>query len=160
MIDLPVRVSNPPVRLLTAFQEAHPGQSPSFIVQAPGRDIWAAATVGSGGLFRLQAPDLRGRAVFSRRSAKSGRTVLRRPLPYWARYPAGVVADLCGGPLEVSGFQAVALGQEAQGPRYLFSLGLVVAALLHEISGEPYSGEELIEVVERVRRDYAYIQTT
>src|SRR3990172_3911763 len=42
--ESPVKLDiNPPLRLLAAFQDTYPDQTPKRIVQAPGRDMWLAA---------------------------------------------------------------------------------------------------------------------
>ena len=146
---------NPPLRLMAAFQEAFPGAKPDHIIQAPSREMWVAALMRDSGEFTLHVPDAgSGRAVFNWRSAKLKRTTLNRPLPSWARYPAGVIMTLCANGLDTTGFDAVVAGEEPEGPRYEYGMGMAFAALLHTIHGRPYTPDSLLEVVEQVRRDY------
>ncbi|GAB4513856.1 MAG: hypothetical protein OHK0046_15130 [Anaerolineae bacterium] len=143
---------DPPLRLLSAFQSAYPEHNPETIVLTPGRELWIAACTSD--LFELHTPDLNGRTRFNWRDAKFKRTVLNRPLPRWSRYPAGVIYTLCADGLEVSGFKAVIMGAEAAGVRYEYGLGLAVAALLHTLHGREYTANSLVDIMERVRREY------
>jgi galactokinase len=127
---------------------------PDWIVQAPGREMWMAGGTCDGDEYTLHGADFDSHATFSHRSAKSKQTVLKRPLPVWARYPAGVVIALNDAGLDVPGLQAVLLGDEPHGPRYDFGLGLVVAAFCHELVGARYTPDELVDIVEAVRRKY------
>ncbi len=154
MIDLPTKVQDPPIRLLAAFNEVYPSLSPSHVIQPPGRDMWIAAAVNTTREYTLHASDLGGRTKLNWRSAKQKMTVLRRPLPRWARYPAGVIYLLGDTGIEVDGVDVVIVGDEAHGPRYDFALGVTVAALWYELNDLPYTPESLIDLVERVRREY------
>lgn len=148
---------DPPLQLLAAFQTIYPDKSPNYIVQAPGRAMWVAAAMGPPDNYCIHVVDLDRHTRFSWRSARSRQTLLKRPLPAWARYPAGVVVDLSGAGIDVSGVCAVILGQEMPGPRYDYALGVTFAALWHTLADKPYTGETIIEVVERVRREYVEI---
>ena len=145
---------NPPVRLLAGFHNAFPGQTPAFIVNVPGREMWVAAASTDWNDYTLHAPDLEGRTRFSLRSAKFKQTVLKRPLPRWAYFPAGVILALTADGLDVSGVSAVIVGDETHGIRYEYALGMTVAALWHTILERPYNESDLTDIVERVRRDY------
>jgi galactokinase len=153
-MDLFKHPSNPPLRLLVAFQETFPALSPEWVVQVPGRDMWVAAVTNQRDEFRVVAPDLGADSTFSLRSAKAMRTVLNRPLPDWARYPAGVTVMLCHKGLDSSGADAVIVGEEPSGPRYHHALGMAIAAFLHEVNGKPYDADSLLGFVEQVRREY------
>ncbi len=146
--------NDPPLRLLAAFQQAYPHLSPDYLIQAPGREMWVAAAPGSDSTFNIHAPDMDGRTAFSWRTAKFKRTTLNRPLPHWARYPAGVIVMLCAGELDTDGINAVIIGEEPSGPRYEFGMGMAFAALLHEIHQHAYDPALILEIVEQVRRDY------
>jgi galactokinase len=148
---------DPPMRLLLTFQEAFPQSDPVWVLQAPGRDMWVAACPADDTLFSLVAPDLDAHTSFNYRSAESHSTVLNRPLPAWALYPAGVLMLLREAGLEMNGLQAVLAGREPAGPRYLHALGVVVASLCYESQGQTYQAEDLIDLVEQVRR--AYVET-
>lgn len=144
----------PPLRLLLAFQQAFPSLTPEWIVQAEGRDMWAAAIRDSHDKFTIAVPDIEARTAFSFRSAKSKTTTLNRSLPHWARYPAGVLLALRDFEIDARGLQVVIVGTEPPGPRYEHAVGIVIAALWHHIYQKPYTIDVLLELVERVRRDY------
>lgn len=148
---------NPPLRLLVAYQQLYPEQPPEHIVQAPGRDMWVAANIDDTDTFTIHVPDLDARTTFNWRSAKFKRTVLNRPLPSWARYPAGVIFTLCAMGLDVTGVDAVLVGEEPPGPRYDYALGMAVAALWYTLHSRPYTAETLLEIIEQVRRQYVEI---
>lgn len=156
-MDLFKHASNPPLRLLVAFQEAFPTLSPEWIVQIPGRDMWLAAAPHEREEFTIVVPDLDASTTFSLRSAKARRTVLNRPLPDWGRYPAGVIVALCHSGLDSAGLDAIIVGEEPAGPRYHYALGMAVAAFLHELHAKPYTAESLIAIVEQVRREYVEV---
>jgi len=145
---------NPPLRLLAAFQDTYPDQTPERIVEAPGREMWVAADLSSDHVFTLIAPDFGGRTSFTWQSAKTKHTLLNRPLPSWARYPAGVILTLGGDGLQTPGLHAVFVGEEPAGPRYDYAAAMAMAALLHDLNGRACTAESLIEIVDRVRRDY------
>jgi hypothetical protein len=148
---------DPPMRLLLAFQQQFPEADPDWILQAPGRDMWAAARFAPEPTFTLYVADLDGRTTFSFRSAKTRTTVFNRPLPNWARYPAGVLLLLREFGLETTGLQACLIGSEPAGPRYEYGLGVAVAALWHQVHDLPYTAGSLIDLLERVRREYVEI---
>jgi hypothetical protein len=148
-----IDVINPPLRLLAAFARRFPDREPSIVLQAPGRDLWTAAVVLGTRQYRIEALDLRARAVFSRQSAKRRETTLRRPLPRWSRYAAGVMLAL-DNMIDVPGIVALICGDEAPGPRWDYSVGILFAALWHEIAGETARERDLIALVDRVQRDY------
>jgi galactokinase len=157
MTHLPFQSSNPPLRLLAAFQDACPGQPPEWIVRAPGREMWLAAIRVTLRQFTLIAPDLEARTTFDLRSARGRRTVDQRPLPRWAVYAAGVTLALVDQGLDITGLKLVAVGEEPPGPRYDYGLGMALAALWHDIYGLEYTIDRLIEVVDRARREYVEV---
>jgi hypothetical protein len=146
--------ANPPLRLLTRAQQIFDAPQPSWIVQAPERDMWIAATVNTGTEYAFNADEYQSRVRFSYRSARQRQTVLRRPLPLWARYPVGVVTALADAGLDIPAFHALLLGNEPQGPRYDFGLGMVTAAFCYALAGRDAAPGTLMEVVEQVRREY------
>lgn len=145
---------DPPMRLLLAFQEHFPEFEPDWVIQAPGRDMWVAASFIQSTAMTLIVPDLDARTTFNYRSAKTRLTVLNRPLPNWARYPVGVLLSMRGSGIETTGLQAVLSGTEPAGPRYEHALGITIATLWFEAHGLPYTTHSLIDLVEQVRRDY------
>lgn len=145
---------DPPLRLLTAFQDIYPSASPEHLIQAPGREMWTAALTLSEAKYTIHAPDLQSRATFNWRSAKFKQTTLKRPLPRWSRYAAGVVYILGADGADVPGVEVVVLGNEVTGPRYNYSIGIGLAALLHTLMERDYTPESLIALLERVRREY------
>lgn len=146
---------NPPLRLLLAFEKTFPELSPQWILQSPGREMWVAARPGEPDRFTILAPDLEARVVFSLRSARTKTSILNRPLPRWGRYVAGVTLALRGTQyLEMEGLQAVVVGTEPPGPRYEHAVGMAIAALWHQIDDRPCTSDSLLELVERIRRDY------
>lgn len=143
------------MRLLLAFQQLYPAQAaPEWVIQAPGREMWAAAARQPGHEFTVAAPDLDARVTFSYRSARSGLSVLNRPLARWARYAAGTLLALRDSGVECGGLLAVVMGSEPPGPRYEHAVGIAVAALVCGCQGQAYTAGELIDLVERVRREY------
>jgi hypothetical protein len=146
--------SDPPVRLLAAYTQFFPEETPTFIVQAPGRAMWAAARKKTGEHFHLASFEHNGRAQFSYQSAKNRRTLLNRPLPLWARYAAGVLVELADSGVELICSEAVIVGDEPTGQRYDVSLGMTFGALCFALSGQVPSEKRLFELAERVRHAY------
>ena len=151
---IPAQNTNPPLRLLAAFQEHYPALSPTYVVQAPGREMWVAASIEQAEAFTIHVPDTGAYTTFNRRTAKTFRTLLKRPLPRWARYPAGVILILSNAGLAVDGVSAVIVGEESPGPRYDYALGMTIAALVYTVNGQPFDTGDLLEVMDKVRRDY------
>mgnify|MGYP006274141385 CR=1 FL=1 len=143
----------PPIRLYTAYQD-HFDHPPQSIISVPEREIWIAAEVEGGHQITLIVPDVDNRTTFDRRSAKSKRTVRNRPLPIWARYAAGVVLILSDDQLTIPGFTGVVVGNEPTGPRYHYSLGMAVAALLYDHNQQTYDTPDLLALMERVQKHY------
>lgn len=148
---------DPPVRLLAAFSEAFPDAAPAWLTRAPGREMWVAASRAPAEEFTLAAPDIAGKATFSLQSARLKRTVLQRPLPWWARYPAGVLLALDDFALPVVGLCMVVTGSEPPGPRFDYGVGMAVAALWHEVHQQDFTIDGLIEIVDCARRDYVEV---
>ena len=146
------------MRLLMTFQEQFPALTPDWIMQAPGRDMWVAAAFIDQPSFTIGVADLDARTTFSYRSAKTYTTVLNRPLPAWARYPAGVLLALRDQGMESTGLQAVLAGGEPRGPRYLHALGITLASLWYHIHNRACTPDSLIDLVEQVRRDYVEME--
>lgn len=148
-----LHAGDPPIRLLAAFFDHFPGQTPEQVLQAPERDMWGMAARRDGGRFTLVAPDLAGEVVVTLDSARNGQTAFNRPLPGWARFPVAVIVALDDAGLTLPGADIVVAGEEPSGPRYLYSLVMVVAALVYDLTGCAYSTAQLVELVERARRD-------
>jgi galactokinase len=155
-VTLPLQ-TDPPIRLLAAFQDSYPSANPDLIMQAPGREMWVIASFNVSNQYSIAAPDMGGCTTFSHQSAKNKRTVMNRPLPSWARYSAGVIVALGNAGLYVSGVEAAIAGEEPSGPRYEYALGITVAALWHHLNELPYTTASLIEIIDRVRREYVEI---
>lgn len=145
---------DPPIRLLAEFHKVFPDLAPEHILQVEGREMWVAAVTSDMTDYTIHAPDSSGKVVFNWRTAKNKRTLLNRPLPKWARYPAGVVFALGKAGLNVKGVCAVIISEEPSGPRYEYALALTIAALWHELTEADYTTESLLEVVDQVRREY------
>ncbi len=144
---------NPPLRLLTAFQDAQ-GTTPEWLVEVPGRAMWLAAEPTNSHQQTVVVPDLGGRTVFDLQSAKKMHTVRNRPLPHWARLLAGVLLSLSQQPtLTLPGAACVVVGDEPTGPRYEYSLGMAYAALWYQINEMTATESMLIELLENVQRD-------
>ncbi|MFW5691021.1 MAG: hypothetical protein ACOCXZ_00860 [Chloroflexota bacterium] len=151
---LPSTDANPPLRLLAAFNDLFPRQSPGYIIQATGREMWIAAKSPDASHFRLHVPDLGHETVFDWRGAATKQTLRRRPLPRWARYAAGVIVHLYHQGIDVAGIDAVIVAAEPPGPRFDFSLGLAFATLWYTINKLEHTEDNLLTVVEQVRREY------
>lgn len=146
--------SDPPVMLLAAFTDAFPDQVMEWIARAPGREMWVAATRSGTEDFTVVAADIGGKATFNLQSAKTKTTVLRRPLPRWARYPAGVTLLLARNGLDVVGLNLAIHGNEPAGPRFDYGVGMAFAALWHDLYELPYTVDTLIDIVDQTRREY------
>lgn len=145
---------DPPIHLLAEFHKIFPDIAPEHIVKVEGREMWLAAVTSNMTDYTIHAPDLSSKVVFNWRTAKNKRTLLNRPLPKWARYPAGVIYTLGAEGMDVNGVCAVVVGEEPTGPRYDYGFALTVAALWHELTETDYTADSLLDVVDQVRRDY------
>jgi hypothetical protein len=118
--------------------------------------MWLAACYNNRDLYGCLALELNvsAMATFNLQSAKIRRTVTQRPLPRWARYPAGVIMTMCEIGLDMRGLTGVVCANEPPGPRYEYSLGILFAALCHELNEQPYETDVLTEIVDRVHREY------
>ncbi len=146
--------SDPPVHLLAGFARFLPDKTPELVLQAPGRALWAAVSRRTDDYFSMASLEFDSRAVFSYQSAKVRRTLMRRPLPSWVRYGAGMLVLLSNHGLDVGGFDAVVAGSESDEVRYEYSVGLAFAAIHHTLSGTAYTEDKLVDLAERVRREY------
>jgi galactokinase len=145
--------TNPPLRLLATFNDAFDQMPPGLVIKAPGREMWVAASVDGVKDFVIHSSDHDGHTRFDWRSAKNKKTVLKRPLPRWVRYPAGVIVHLCANDMDLPGVRAVIAGEEA-GERYDYATGIAFAALWHHLYEKDYTAAQLIPIVEHVRREY------
>ena len=146
--------SDPPVHLLAGFARFLPEKTPELVLQAPGRALWAAVIRRTDDYFSMSSVEFDSRAAFSYQSAKVRRTVMRRPLPSWVRYGAGMLMLLSNEGLDASGFDAVVAGSENDDARYEYAVGLAFAAVYHTLSSTPYTEDKLVDLAERVRREY------
>lgn len=143
--------SNPPLRLLAAFQQEF-NKTPDWLIDVKGREMWVAAEIRGGFPYTVIVPDMGVRIRFDRSSAKRKRTLSKRLLPAWARYLASSVALLARKGLEMPGATIVIAGDEPLGPRYDYSLGLAFAALWYEFNQIEYTSETLIDIMEEVQK--------
>lgn len=153
-VDDSLHLPDPPLRLLAAFQQTFSDQALDWIVRAPGRDTWIAAARTGNHELTVIAPDLDAKTTFSLQSARVRRTVMQRPLPKWAYYPAGVTLMLDNDGLDMTGLNLVVIADEPPGPQFDYGLGIVFAALWHDVHEKPYTTDRLIEVVDQARREY------
>lgn len=147
-------LTDPPVHLLAAFQQAFPEQAPAWVMRAPGRDVWIAAAPAASPQFTVFAPAHESRTSFNLRTAKTRRTMAQRPLPRWVLYPAGVILTLCYQGMDMDGLNILVVSEEPPGPGYDYGLGMAFAALWYEVLSQPYTLDTLREVVDRARREY------
>jgi galactokinase len=147
-------IPDPPVRLLAAFHEAFPDTAIDWMVRAPGRDTWIAAGRTNDAELTVAAPDMDAKVTFSLQSARVRRTVMQRPLPKWARYPAGVTLALDNAGLDMIGLNLVVIADEPPGPQFDYGVGMAFATLWHTIHERDYTIDRLIEIVDRARREY------
>jgi hypothetical protein len=143
-----------PIHLLAGFTRFFPERTPAFMLQAPGRALWLAVTPRQDHIFKLASADLDARTSFTYQTARSRKTIFKRPLPRWARYAGGLVVLLPDFGLEHSGFDAVVAGDDGGEGRYEYAIGLGFAAVCYHIAGVPYNERLLVEYVERARREY------
>lgn len=141
---------DPPVHLLAAFQRAF-NDAAQVVVRAPNRELWAAARLVEPVTWTLVLDGEEHRATFSYQSAKKKQTILKRPLPKWARYAGGVCCLADAAP---PGFEAVLSGTEPPGPRRDHAVGLAYAALVREICDAAWSDDDLTDLLDQVRREY------
>lgn len=142
---------NPPLRLLATYQD-HLQKTPDMVVGVPGRDMWVAANVTGGHEYTVITPDLHGKTVFDRRSARLKRTSRNRPLPRWARYLGAVVLVLSEDGIDLPGAKVVIVGDEPAGPRYEHALGMAFVALWYAYHELPYAVDDLLDIMERVQK--------
>lgn len=144
--------TDPPIRLLAKFEQLFPMSTPQLLVQAPGREMWAAANYNGKPHCRVYSAESSAQTAFTYQSAKRKQTIFRRPLPPWARYIAGIslLIDIA----EMPGVDVVVCGNEPPGPRYDFALGILFGAFWLKVNGQPVNEAELIELTDRVRREY------
>lgn len=149
-----MQADNTPVRLLVAFANVHADAGPSYLLQAPGRKLWLAAILTDESMCCLRSVDAGGRALLNYQSIKVRQTMYRRPLPWWAHYPAGVIKQLYERGMDRIGVDVLFVSEEPRGPGLDYALGIGFGALWHEMHGQPYTPQSLIELVDEVRREY------
>lgn len=144
--------SNPPLRLLAAFQQEF-NKPPEWLIQMDEREMWVAAEITGGTTYTLIMPDMTVRIRFDRSSAKRNQTTRKRPIPSWARFISGSVGILARMGLEMPGATIVIAGDEPKGPRYEYSLGMAFAALWHEINEQDYTTESLLDIMDEIQKN-------
>jgi len=157
-VESPLDSGNPPVMLLAAFADAFPDHIVQLLVRAPGREMWIAASYSGDNSITVVAPEVEGRATFNLQSAKVKQTITRRPLPRWARYPAGVTLMLAQDGLDLIGLNLVVMGNEPPGPRFDYGSGMAFAALWHDLYQLDYTIDTLIDLCDRARREYVEVE--
>jgi hypothetical protein len=125
-----------------------------MIFQAPERDLWIAGFFNDIGRYTLLSAEMNPdvSVTFSTQSARARKTLNNRPLPRWSRYPAGVIVLLDA--FDIAGFDAVICGDEPVGPRYEYGLGLLFAALCHELADQPYLPSRLTGIADAAKREF------
>lgn len=147
---------NPPLRLLAAFQAAFPGQTPEILFPLPDREVWIAARLSDADdRHTLADADAAAPPVsFTRQTAKQKRTQTGRPLPRWARFPAGVVIALSEIGIDARGVEAVVCADEPPGPRYDYAVCLAFAALWAALADHALTAAVQRQIADAVLRDY------
>jgi hypothetical protein len=143
----------PPIRLLADFQ-ARCGSPPDLIATAGERRAWAAAHFTGASYYILHNGDSAGRTRFDARTAARCLTLLRRPIPLWARYAAGVAALIDPA---LPGAHIAIYSDEPTGPRRAHAIGMAVAGLWQRAAGLPDDEVVLFRIAEQVRRVYVEI---
>lgn len=144
---------NPPLRLLTTFQQER-NKTADWVVAVEGRDMWIAADIIKGHHYIIIAPDLSGRVVFDRQSAKQKRNIRNRPLPRWARYVSGALLTLGDLEIPTPTVTAMIVGEEPAGPRYEHALGMAFAALCYTYAEKEFDTDTLLNIMEKVQKEY------
>jgi hypothetical protein len=143
---------DPPVRLLALYQQICSADMPDLVVAVPGRAIWAAVHFTGTTFFKVIDADGARHTRFDVRSSRHKRTLLRRPIPDWARYAAGVTA--LASVRFLPGAEILVCSDETSGPRRDHSLGMLITALWNEVNDLPTDEDTLFQMAERTRRDY------
>lgn len=144
---------NPPLRLLTAFQNDMQ-KEPSHVYKIDGREIWIAAELLPHESYTIVVPDRQWRIRFDRSSAKRQRSLTHRPLPQWAQLIAGSLGILERAGLKIQGAHVVLSGDEPAGPRFDYALAMAFVALWHEVNDKLYTTQNLIDFVDEIQREY------
>jgi galactokinase len=150
---LEVTTENPPVRLLSLFNQVFP-MSPERVIKTPGREMWIASTSAPNDTLTIYISETNARTNFTLRSARHKETARARPLPSWSRYISGMAVLLSDEDMDLPGMYVAIAGNEPQGPRYDFALGMAFAALCYHLNQQICTDSVLLELVERVRREY------
>jgi galactokinase len=145
------------VHLLAGFSHFHPHAAPELVLQAPGRDLWAAVARGADAEFSIASLEMDMLTRFTYQTAKQRQSVLRRPLPSWARYASGMLVLMRNQGVDVAGFDVVVAGNERSEARYEYAIGLAFAAVYHTFGGRPFSEAGLVDLAEHVRREYLLV---
>lgn len=147
---------NPPLRLLAQFNRTFTEHLLEGVYEAPDRQMWIALAcippVAREHHYSLASVDESGKATFSIFSARHQQTVLKRPLPRWIRVAAKALVITHELGLEVSGFVGMVAGDEPEGPRYDYALGILFAALAFDFCGLAYSQQQITEIADAASR--------
>lgn len=144
---------NPPLRLLTAFQQHHP-EPPAHLLQVPGREIWIAAALGKKHFYTLLLPDMAASLTFDERSARRTATWAYHPAAARFRYVLAAARWLAWENLLPAGGRMVIAGNEPAGPRYHHALGMAFITLAYACHERDLGEAQLLSAMERIERDY------
>lgn len=142
-----------PLTLLSTFDQFFPQQTPQLTLQPPGYAAWIATSITDDSRFSLACAEKGGRAVFTWQTARLGKALGNRPLPPWAQLPAGVIVRLASDGLDLSGFSAaIASREQDTGPRFMFSLGAAVAAMIYTLHERDYTQASIVALLDSIQR--------
>jgi hypothetical protein len=150
----PIAQTDTPLHLLAGFARFHPDSAPEQVLEVPGRALWAVVIARNDPCFHVASADIGLRTSFSYQTAKQRRTLLRRPLPNWARYTAGMLRYLRDTGMDFPGFDVVLAGDEGSGARYEYALGQGFGMVCYTLAGVECSEAKLRDAADHVRREY------
>lgn len=150
----PIAQIDVPLHLLAGFAQFHPDSTPEHVLQVPGRALWAVVLSRKDAHFHVASADIGLRTSFSYQTVKRGCTLLRRPLPNWARYTAGMLRYLRDTGLDFPGFDIVLAGDEGSGARYEYTLGQGFGMVCYTLAGVACGEAKLRDAADHVRREY------
>lgn len=149
---------NPPLRLLASFQQLV-GVAPSLMLAVPAREMWVLVAPADSQhadeqRYTIITPDLDNQTAFDVRGARLRQTYLNRPLPRWARYIALALVAMTDDGIRVPPAQLFIAGDEPQGPRYEYTLGMAMATYGYHHHGRVATEPALVDLLEKATRRY------